>query len=195
VEQAERPVQSVSYERRAPAAERRPAPEKPFEKLPVLEVVVVEPEAVKTNPETYEKIGEERTFEVDITPPKLFKLDGAKRRWTRRKRGPGTKWRDGRSPQIVRPKYKAKADRTQPPVVAPAPPRAVTGGYASAGLLAWVAGPSIWTTCRFTGRRACLRAEARRSPVPPCVIVSGRPGASLTSEGRGKVGSYRWPIW
>ena len=38
----------------------------------------------------------------------------------------------------MRPKYKAKEDRAQPPVVAPAPPRAVPGGYASAGLLAWV---------------------------------------------------------
>ena len=38
----------------------------------------------------------------------------------------------------MRPKYKAKEDRAQPPVVAPAPPRAVPGGHASAGLLAWV---------------------------------------------------------
>jgi transposase len=59
---AERPAQAVSYERRAPvpAAERRPAPEKLFEKLPVREVVVIEPEAVKAEPEAYEKIGEER---------------------------------------------------------------------------------------------------------------------------------------
>jgi hypothetical protein len=77
----------VSYERRAPAAERRPAPEKAFEKLPVQEVVVIEPEAVKTNPEAYERIGEERTFEVEIVAPKLFKRE------------------------IVRPKYKAKEDR------------------------------------------------------------------------------------
>ena len=38
----------------------------------------------------------------------------------------------------MRPKYKAKADRAQPPIMAPAPPRAVPGGHASAGLLAWV---------------------------------------------------------
>jgi transposase len=114
VEAAERPAQSVSYERRAPAAERRPAPEKAFEKLPVQEVVVIEPEPVKANPEAYERIGEERTFEVEIVAPKLFKRE------------------------IVRPKYKAKEDRAQPPVVAPAPPRAVPGGHASAGLLAWV---------------------------------------------------------
>ena len=44
VEAAERPAQAMSYERRAPAAERRPAPEKAFEKLPVHEIVVIEPE-------------------------------------------------------------------------------------------------------------------------------------------------------
>jgi transposase len=38
----------------------------------------------------------------------------------------------------VRPKYRAKADRAQAPLLAPAPPRAVGGGHASAGLLAWV---------------------------------------------------------
>ena len=113
-EGAERPVRTLSYERRAPAAERRPAPEKLFEKLPVLEVVVVEPEAVKTNPEAYERIGEERTFEVEIVAPKLFKRE------------------------VVRPKYKAKTDRALPPIMAPAPPRAVPGGHASAGQLAWV---------------------------------------------------------
>jgi transposase len=37
-----------------------------------------------------------------------------------------------------RPKYKARAERAQPPVIAPAPPRVVPGGHASAGLLAWV---------------------------------------------------------
>ena len=116
VEAAERPAQAVSYERRAPApaAERRASLEKAFEKLPVQEVVVIEPEAVKTNPEAYEKIGEEKTFEVEVTAPRLWKR------------------------VIVRPKYKLKADRAQPPVVAPAPPRAAQGGYASAGLLAWV---------------------------------------------------------
>jgi transposase len=51
---------------------------------------------------------------VEVTPPRLWKRE------------------------FVRPKYKLKEDRTQPPVIAPAPPRAVPGGYASAGLLAWV---------------------------------------------------------
>jgi hypothetical protein len=51
---------------------------------------------------------------VEIVAPKLFKRE------------------------IVRPKYKAKADREQPPIIAPAPARAVPDGHASAGLLAWV---------------------------------------------------------
>jgi hypothetical protein len=65
----------VSYERRTPAAQRRPATEKLFEKLPVAEVVVIKPEAVKANPETYEKIGEEKAVEVEVTPPRLWKRE------------------------------------------------------------------------------------------------------------------------
>jgi hypothetical protein len=41
--------------------------------------------------------------------------------------------------EIVRPKFKRRDDREQPPVIAPAPARPVQGGYASAGLLAWIA--------------------------------------------------------
>ncbi len=70
---------------------------------------------MRAEPEAYERIGEERTFEVDVVPPKLFKRE------------------------IVRPKFKRRDDRAQPPVVAPAPARAVAGGYAFAGLLAWIA--------------------------------------------------------
>ena len=75
---------------------------------------MVEPAEVKAQPQDYEKIGEESTFEVDIVPPKLFRR------------------------RIVRPKYRRRDDRTSAPVVAPAPARPVQGGYASAGLLAWV---------------------------------------------------------
>ena len=114
-EKASRPAQAVSYERRAPAPQKRPAPAELFAKLPVKEVVTIEPVEVQAEPEAYEQIGEERTFEVEITPPQLFKRE------------------------IVRPKYRSKADRVQPPLLAPALPRAVPGGYASAGLLAWVA--------------------------------------------------------
>jgi transposase len=49
-----------------------------------------------------------------VVPPKLFKRE------------------------IIRPKFRRIGDREQPPVVAPARARPVTGGYASAGLMAWI---------------------------------------------------------
>lgn len=106
--------QTITYERTV-AKEKRPLPAESFTKLPVQEVVEIVPEPVRAEPEAYERIGEERTFEVDVVPPKLFKRE------------------------IVRPKFKRRDDRTQPPVVALAPARPVAGGYASAGLLAWIA--------------------------------------------------------
>ncbi|MFA6961026.1 MAG: hypothetical protein WC205_09765 [Opitutaceae bacterium] len=110
--QAEAPAQPVSYERRSGKARRDPA--EAFAKLPVQETIVTLPEEVKAAPEAYEQIGEERTLEVHVTPPKLFK------------RG------------FVRPKYRRKDDASRPPVVARAPARVAAGGYASAGLIAWV---------------------------------------------------------
>ncbi len=111
---AETPKQTITYERPV-RREKRPLPAESFAHLPVQERVVIEPALVQAEPEAYERIGEERTFEVDVVPPKLFKRE------------------------IIRPKYRHKADRAQPPVVAPAPARAVAGGYASAGQLAWIA--------------------------------------------------------
>ncbi|MGF1453666.1 MAG: IS66 family transposase, partial [Opitutales bacterium] len=107
-------AQSITYERRKPKAGKHEAPAERFQDLPVEETVVVEPEEVAAEPEAFERITEEETFEVDIHPPKLFKR------------------------RIVRPKYRRKADRSQPPVIAPAPKRVIDGSYASAGLLAWV---------------------------------------------------------
>jgi transposase len=107
-----KPAQLVSYERQ-PAQPRRD-PAEAFAKLPVQETIVIEPEEVKAEPEAFEKIGEERTFEVDVVPPRLFKRE------------------------FVRPKYRRKAEPARAPIVAPAPARPVVGGYASAGLMAWV---------------------------------------------------------
>ncbi len=108
-------VQTVSYERLAAPREKRPVPAEAFKNVPVRETVVIEPAEVKADPAAYERIGEERTFEIDVVAPQIFKRE------------------------IVRPKYRHKTNRALPPVVAPAPERAVMGGYASAGLLAWVA--------------------------------------------------------
>ena len=73
--QAEAPVQKVSYERAAPTP--RPPAGEAFAKLPVQETIEIVPAEVKAQPEAYERIGEERFFEIEITTPKLFKRDGA----------------------------------------------------------------------------------------------------------------------
>lgn len=107
-------TQTVNYERRAPAPEKRPMPAEVFAKLPVLETVELVPEEVQAEPDAFEKIGEERTFEVEIIGPKLVKRE------------------------FVRPKFRRKAERETAPVIAPAVPRPAAGGYASAGLIAYV---------------------------------------------------------
>ena len=111
---AERPVETISYERATGPAVKRSLPAENFAHLPVKETVVIEPAEVQADPSLYEKIGEERTFEVDVIPPQLFKRE------------------------FVRPKYRHRLDRNRAPLTAPAPARPVAGGYASAGLLAWV---------------------------------------------------------
>lgn len=112
--ETEKKLQTISYEREVTATKQTPrALEDAFAKLPVDEVKVIEPEEVKAEPEAFVKISEERTFEVDVVPPKLFKRE------------------------IVRPKYRRKDTPALPPVVAPAPERPVQG-HASAGLLSWI---------------------------------------------------------
>jgi transposase len=115
VTKAEQRVETITYERAKTVKEPRSVPAETFAKLPVVETIEIVPEAVKQDPELYERIGEERTFEVDVIEPKLVKRE------------------------IVRPKFRHKLDRARPPLVAPAPARPVSGGYASAGLLAWIA--------------------------------------------------------
>ena len=68
-----RPTQVVTYERRKPAPGKRTTPAEAFAKLPVKETIEIVPEEVKRDPAAFDKIGEERTFEVDVVPPKLFK--------------------------------------------------------------------------------------------------------------------------
>ena len=108
-------TETIRYERTVAAREKRPLPAEVFKNLPVAETIEIVPAEVQAAPQDYERIGEERTFEVDVVSPKLVKRE------------------------IVRPKFRHKTDRTQPPVIAPAPARPVAGGYAAAGLLAWVA--------------------------------------------------------
>lgn len=106
--------ETVTYERRKPKPRTHQSAAEHFENLPIHETVIIDPEEVKADPDLYEKFGEERTFEVDVVPPKLFKRE------------------------IVRTKWRHRADRSRPPVLAPAAARPVEGGYASGGLLAFV---------------------------------------------------------
>jgi hypothetical protein len=112
--QAERKTQAVTYERRTPSVEKRPLPAEVFANLPVVETIEILPDEVKAQPELFEKISEEKTFEVELIGPRLVKRE------------------------IVRPKFRRKEDREQAPVIAPAPARPVAGGYASASLLAYI---------------------------------------------------------
>jgi transposase len=112
--QAERPKQTVTYERRTVTAEKRPIPAEVFANVPVVETIELVPDEVKAEPEAFEQISEERTFEVELIGPKLVKRE------------------------FVRPKYRRKGDRDQAPVMAPALPRVAAGGYASAGLIAYI---------------------------------------------------------
>jgi transposase len=110
---AERPTETISYERPSGPAPKRTLPAESFAHLPVMETIEIIPETVRADPSLYEKIGEERTFEVDLVAPQLFKRE------------------------IVRPKFRHRLDRNRAPLLAPAPKRIVTGGFASAGLIAW----------------------------------------------------------
>lgn len=106
---------TITYERTVCAKEKRPLPAESFKDLPVAETIELIPDEVKAQPELYEKISEERTFEVDIIAPQLVKR------------------------VIIRSKYRHKLNRALAPVIAAAPAKPVAGGYASAGLLAWIA--------------------------------------------------------
>lgn len=79
-----------------------------------LEVVreVIEPDAVKAQPEHWKPIGQEVSRQLDFQPSKFF-------------------WRE-----TVRPKYVRANDRSLPPVVAPAPERVADRCLAAPGLLA-----------------------------------------------------------
>jgi len=113
LEQA-KPKETIRYERERPRAQKRELPAERFKDLPVEKTTVITPAEVEAEPEAYEQIGQEETFEVEIHPPRLYKH------------------------LIIRTKHRRKADRSQPPVIAPAPARPIQGSYASAGLLAWV---------------------------------------------------------
>ena len=104
-------TEKITYER-SKSDEARRTPAETFAHVPVTETLEIVPEAVKQDPDLYERIGEERTFEIDLVPARLVKRE------------------------LVRPKYRHRLDRTRAPLLAAAPARVVPGAYASAGLIA-----------------------------------------------------------
>lgn len=102
-------TERITYER---SREARRTPAETFAHVPVTETVELVPAAVRQDPGLYERIGEERTFEIDLCPARLVKRE------------------------LVRPKYRHRLDRSRAPLLAAAPVRVVPGGYASAGLIA-----------------------------------------------------------
>jgi len=72
------------------------------------------PDMVEANPQDYERIGEETSEVLDYIPSKLVRR------------------------RIIRGKYRLKAQRHLPPVVAPAPLTPLLGGLPSAALLAYL---------------------------------------------------------
>ncbi len=149
-------VAVTSHERTAP--KERPTPAETFAHLPVVETIEIIPDEVKANPEAYERIGEERTFEVDITLPQLFKRE------------------------FVRPKYRLKAllrslrRRPGGPSWAGMPRRDSWPGWPC---------PSTSTTCRCTAWNRCPRAGAPGSAARRCATGSRWPrtGSSRFTDG------------
>jgi len=86
---------------------------KGLDELPVQSEEII-PDLVASDPEAFERIGEETAEQLDYLPPRFI------RRVT------------------VRPKYRRKTQRHLPPVVAPAPVTPLLGGLPSANLLAHI---------------------------------------------------------
>jgi transposase len=93
-----------------PRKKRRASKPRLPEDLPT-EDILIDPDEVKADPESYKRIGEEVTEELDVIPPKYI------------------------CRRFIRGKYVCKDDRSQPPLIAALPPRLIEGSYASAGLL------------------------------------------------------------
>ena len=100
-------------EKESKRGKRKPLDTRIPEDLPV-EFIVIEPDEVLENPELWEKIGEERTEQLDVTPTRFFKTI------------------------TIRNKYKRIDDRSVAPVVAPAPKRLIDNSYASASLIRFI---------------------------------------------------------
>ena len=168
--QSEKKTEKITYERSRRHEPRR-TPAETFAHVPVTETVEIVPDAVKRDPDLYERIGEERTFEIDLVPARLVK-----REW-------------------VRPKFRHRLDRSRPPLLAAAPARVVPGGYASAGLIASIVVgkyvdhrvPRAPTMIMSRGR--CVTAQPMREAKAPRDQLTGAGlksplAAAVKSRGR-----------
>ena len=106
-----RPSLQASSTVRSPRPARKP---RIPDDLPT-EDILIEPDEVTADPQAYRCIGEEVTQELDMTLPKYFRR------------------------RFIRRKYVSKADRSQPPIIAPLPLRLIAGGYAGTGLVTDIA--------------------------------------------------------
>ena len=75
------------------------------------EIIIIDPDEVKANPELYKKIGEVRSEKFDVTPTCFVKI------------------------VTIRNKYKKRDDRSVAPLIAPAPKQLIENSYASVGLV------------------------------------------------------------
>lgn len=109
---------------RATRSGRRSLPENLEE-----QVVYLDPEEVKADPQSFREIGQERSEQLDIIPPKLLKIVS------------------------IRRKYVRIDDRQAAPVIAPMPPRPIDKGLPTARLLAWI------TVAKFCDHNPFYRQE------------------------------------
>jgi transposase len=99
--------------RRAESTRRTKAERFPKNLKIVIDEVIV-PEEVAADPDAYEKIGEEYSDELDVIRPEIF--------WRRK----------------VREKFVPKADRSAPPIIAPAPLPSIPGTMVAPDLAAMI---------------------------------------------------------
>jgi transposase len=103
----EKPVSSVTT---APRKSPRPRVIRLPADLPT-EEVIIDPEEVLQDPDSYKCVGQEVTPEYDVVPPKYFRR------------------------LIIRRKFVSKLDRECAPIVAELMPRLIPGSFASVGLV------------------------------------------------------------
>jgi transposase len=110
LDEAEEKLEELDGKKDSRRGKRKPLKERIPEDLPTERVVIV-PDEVLADPQSYKKIGEETVEELDVTPTQYFRRI------------------------IVREKYVKMDDRSAAPLIAPAPKRLIPNSYASAGLI------------------------------------------------------------